>query len=636
MGYNIHYDIAAIALLLIISVYFFYSSNVKYRRAVVFEYFVGSVFVATVFDLIAIFVSRIPSGVPLVVEYLLNDIYFLAVNAAAMIYFIYIYVSSFDGKFRLREFVALGGFYSIIVVMLIINPFTKWIFYFDENGVYISGPYHFTLYVISLAYLLMAFVRSVAFHRRLSTWQKICVYTFSAMMVGVVIFQAYYPKHMVLQYAEALSCLLFCFSLENPSDYQEKGLDIYNQVAFYDVFNFYASREKKFQVLAVQIDGLTMINEMFGISSGNEVVKEVANLLTSCVNKKKVFRLNGATFCILGSFSKDRWEEIQENITDRFRHPFLVSGTQISLNAPMCMLYYPDKVHSLDDAIDMITHALKQARNNAEQTVVIADDVILEKSRREGLVVQAVKNALVNDGLEVYYQPIYSTYDGRFTRAEALVRLHDEKLGWISPDEFIPLAEQKGLIVEVGAAVFCKVCQFIQRERIWEKGMERIDVNLSAVQCMQENLAERLIDLMDAYHVPYKAINLEITETAAVVSKENLRRNMEKLLEKGVNFSMDDYGSGYSNTMTIIEYPFTVVKLDKSILWTAMKKTQAMHALKYTIAMLNEMGFEVITEGIENTQMAAKLQMLGCQLHQGYYYSKPLPEREFLEVCQQQ
>ncbi len=167
------------------------------------------------------------------------------------------------------------------------------------------------------------------------------------------------------------------------------------------------------------------------------------------------------------------------------------------------------------------------------------------------------------------------------------------------------------------------------------RGIEYVDVNLSVVQCMQSTLYMQLLDIMKRFELPYHCISLEITETAAVLSQETLIENMDKLREYGINFSLDDYGTGFANTAAVVKYPFHAVKLDKSMVWSAMEDAKALSALKYSIAMLKEMGMELIAEGVEELEQAQLLEEMGCDFFQGYYYSKPVCGAEFLEKLAQ-
>jgi EAL domain-containing protein (putative c-di-GMP-specific phosphodiesterase class I) len=202
-------------------------------------------------------------------------------------------------------------------------------------------------------------------------------------------------------------------------------------------------------------------------------------------------------------------------------------------------------------------------------------------------------------------------------------------MGYLNPEEFIPMAEKNGMILKIGEFVFRTVCQMMARERIWEKGIDYIEVNLSVVQCMQEDICEMLYGIMDEYEVPYSCINLEITET--VLSKDILWDTMERMVVGGVTFSLDDYGTGYSNLTNILKYPFHIVKLDKSMVWSAMEDERAMLALKHTVAMVLDLDMYIVAEGVETEEMVKTLTELGCEYLQGYYFSRPVCEADFLE-----
>ena len=248
------------------------------------------------------------------------------------------------------------------------------------------------------------------------------------------------------------------------------------------------------------------------------------------------------------------------------------------------------------------------------------------------MLVQILKDALSQNQFEVYYQPIYSIKKNKYTTAEALIRLNNTEFGFVSPEEFIPVAERNGLILMIGEYVFRSVCKFIIHNKIWEKGIEYIHVNLSVIQCMQEKMHEQLLSIMDYYGLEYKYIELEVTDTAAVVSSETLMRNMRYLIEKNMGFALDDYGMGYSNTSSILKYPFHTIKIDKSIIWSAMKDEKARKLLQHTIAMFRDMGIVLVAEGVETKEMASMLKKMKCDYLQGFLYSKPVTAEGFLKL----
>ena len=363
-------------------------------------------------------------------------------------------------------------------------------------------------------------------------------------------------------------------------------------------------------------------------------MKEIAEYLLEIAGKQKVYHMSGAQFVIMGISPLEEWTELLQVVHDRFRQPFVAGKMEIALSASMCMMTYPDTVERLEDAIDMIEYSLNKAKTSGDEIVVYADKEILEKGKREALLLQLIRTALREESFDVFYQPIFSVEQQRYTTAEALVRLHTKELGFVSPEEFIPIAEKNGLVVEIDDLVFRKVCRFYKEQKLEEKGIEYIHVNLSVIECMQEKLCEKLLRTMDEFGLDYSRIQFEITETAAVASKEVLRNTMEKLIKYGIEFAMDDYGTGFSNTATIINYPFSTIKLDKSMIWSAMEDEKAMIALKHMISMSKELKLHIIAEGVESLAQANHLAVLGCDYFQGYFFSRPLDEEDFLKVIQ--
>lgn len=630
--YNVYFDYSALALLGTILILFSHMHNTRNQKMNMVGMTICTIIVATILDLVTVAIDTNQIPIPVTINYILNSLYLLLSGSVSVFYYNYIYIlSRGNAPLTSSEVLKNAVGYFGILGLLVVNCFTPCVFYFNEAGFYTHAEMFWLLYGIASLYLIATIVLIVRYPERFNGFQKFTVVFYSCAILFCIILQVMNPKVLITQFVEALSCSLILYSLDNPADYRNKSLGMLNQLAFVDCFNGMIASGKKFIILGIRIEGISNINELLGRSFGDQTLADVARILKEIGGKRYSFYLDGSDFCLVGEYSNTELEQLEERIRYAFKDPLMVCQSQIRLSVPMCKIVCPENAKTIDETLALIHGALDTAEKNNGDIVEVDSDIVAY-GKRESYIVQALKTAIAEHTFEVYYQPIYNVEEQCYTRAEALVRLNDPVLGPISPAEFIPIAEEKGLIIEIGSIIFRDVCKMLSREQVWEYGIERVDVNLSAIQCMYENMADSLLDIMDSYRIPYKSINFEITETAAVISKEVLKRNMEKLLDKGVNFSMDDFGTGYSNTITISEYPFSVVKLDKSMLWSAMENPNALTALKHTIAMIDEMGFEIITEGVETLEMAEKLQELGCYLHQGFYYTKPLSESKFLET----
>ena len=198
----------------------------------------------------------------------------------------------------------------------------------------------------------------------------------------------------------------------------------------------------------------------------------------------------------------------------------------------------------------------------------------------------------------VYYQPIYSVREQRFNSAEALLRLKDEKYGFISPEIFIPAAEKSGAIHKIGAFVLEEVCRFIASEEYKMLNIDYIEINLSVAQCMENNLASQVLETLDKYNVLPSQINLEVTETAASDSQKTMIENLSALNDAGISFSLDDFGTGYSNMRRIASLPLDIVKLDKSFA-DLEGNPRLQIVLHNTIKMIKDMDMQIVVEGVE-------------------------------------
>ncbi|MDD7177117.1 MAG: EAL domain-containing protein, partial [Lachnospiraceae bacterium] len=284
--------------------------------------------------------------------------------------------------------------------------------------------------------------------------------------------------------------------------------------------------------------------------------------------------------------------------------------------------------------VNLLTYLKYTGSFHTYLTAGTVNDIADEKDRRmfqlRGEIDSIISNAVAERRFQMYYQPIYSTKEKRFLSAEALIRLKDEKYGFISPELFITVAEKNGMILQIGDFVLDEVCGFLSRCERDGLPIDYIELNLSMNQCMRPDLKENVLSYMNKYHLRPDQINLEITETAANTAQDIVEDNIIRLSEEGISFSLDDYGTGYSNLSRIMALPFHIIKLDKSLA-DRVDDSRMKILLKNTIRMLKEIGMEIVVEGVETKETLDQFAKLGCDFIQGYYFSKPLPEQEFVE-----
>ncbi len=633
MRYIYHYDIAAFFVSLVVLFNVFIKQRIPTRVSKAFKFLAIDLFFANIFDIITIFTISYYSMVPVWLNYLLNILSLLTYNSLPVFYIISIISSTMteDEKFPLKVKFFVFIPITLVILLIITTPITKSVIYFDSTGKYCIGPLFDVLTVTGFIYLIMVAVHGIMKRKSLRTEQAVTIIVYTLSTIIALIISNIYISLLIPLFFASLSVLITYLSLDNPSEYTDPIMDIYNKKAFMITTASYYNSNKSFYVLGAQLEGISYLNESIGYNNLNKLLILLARRLCGICGKNNIFRLSGSKIAII--FNPD-----EKNIDDKllelqllFTQTVKVSNIELSPKVKMALFQCPEAADHYIKLNDLIFDTLNSPLAESGK-IFNANKNVLEKSRREYIIVQMLKQALSQNKFEVYYQPIYSVKDKKFTTAEALVRLNNSELGFVSPEEFIPLAERNGLILLIGEFVFRSVCKFIIHNRIWEKGIEYIHVNLSVIQCMQEKMHEQLLSIMDYYGLEYKYIQLEITETAAVASSDTLLKNMELLIEKNMNFALDDYGTGYSNTSSILKYPFRCIKLDKSIIWAAMKNQKAKKLLLHTIAMFKDMGIELVAEGIETQEMADELIKMKCDYLQGFLYSKPITSDALLKL----
>lgn len=626
MKYNIHYDIAAIILTVVILIHYYHRKTIKQPQSHVFTRLMWLSLLTDVLDIVTVVIDEYRFSALTV--YSVNVVYLILFNMAPFLYYLYLLTlirhrELWTWKDKMILYVPV----TCVAVLICTSPFTRWIFYYNPAEGYCHGGGFFLLYIVAFIYMAETVAITLRYRAQMTVWQRSSVYLYLLASAAGILIQIFLPELLMLQFATALSLLVLYMSLENPDDDDDKLLGIYNRRGFEKVVSAAIDAEERFQLLVVTARNFQIVRETVGVSFCQVMMKQAMGHLKVTVKPCLLFSISEERFAVMVD-GRRKTEEIIGALQQEFGQPIVSGDMNIQIRIDILQIDYPTEVSSIEDVMDSIDYAEAFQTEGNDDRVLHSSSELLNKMRYENRISQAMQQALDNGTFKVFYQPIYSTKEGRYNSAEALIRLIDDELGFISPEEFIPMAEKNGMILKIGEFVFRTVCEMMARERIWEKGIDYIEVNLSVVQCMQEDICEMLYGIMDEYDIPYSCINLEVTET--VIAKDILWNTMERMTVGGVTFSLDDYGTGYSNLTNVLKYPFHIVKLDKSMVWYAMENERAMCALRHTVAMMQDLDKHIVAEGVETREQRDILEELGCHYLQGYYFSKPVPEPDFL------
>lgn len=475
-----------------------------------------------------------------------------------------------------------------------------------------------------------------AMHIRKLAFSKLTIIALSEIAILIVMLLQYYtPRVTHIDFVISTGLLVLYLVAQNQSEMVDRGTQVLNRNMLDELLRNNISYKRRFDLLVLAIDDFKFVNKTFGVTAGDMMLMQVAQFLTTVAKRGKVYRYGADQFALeieAGDISIDKALGL---VRERFRHPWITEDVSVMLSTTISCVSYPEDGATVANVIDVIDYSVLSAKAKGKGAVVFAKDLDLHALRREKAIEKAVEKAMLNDTFEVHYQPIFNTEKQCYTSAEALVRLKDDLLGNIPPDVFIPIAERNGTIVKLGMMIFERVCKFIAKENLRETSIEYIEVNVSVVQCMQRDFVDDLLEIMKKYNVSTDQINLEVTETAAANSLAVLQENIERLHAQGISFSLDDYGSGYSTLGYIHQLPFHIIKLDRLMVWDAFANERAGITLKYTVGMLKELKVRIVAEGVETQEQQARLEDIGCDYLQGWYYSKAVPEDEFIQIIKQ-
>ena len=379
------------------------------------------------------------------------------------------------------------------------------------------------------------------------------------------------------------------------------------------------------------LDRFKYINDTLGHSSGDIIIQKVAERLKSCVRPgATVARLGGDEFIVLLE-RVHYYEEITttaQSIIDALEEPFNVRNVELSITASLGIAVYPkdgDTPGMLMKSADLAMYKVKeQGKDNyLYYTSSLRIDLDRKTHFEKGL-----RQALEKNEFTLYYQPQLDIRSLRIVGAEALIRWQNPEFGLISPGEFIPMAEETGLIVPIGEWVLRTA---IKEAMHWNESGHRLKVavNVSALQFQKKNCVELVQQILWSAKFDPKYLELELTESVALLHPENVIVKLQALRQLGVNISIDDFGTGYSSLSYLKDLPVTTVKIDRSFIKDITTDRRDKAVVAAIVAMAKTMEFNIIAEGVEKEAQLAILSELKCDQVQGFLFSKPLPAEDF-------
>lgn len=521
-----------------------------------------------------------------------------------------------------KKYLIPSCFASLVVYILPIY------YYHEKDVIYTFGPSVLMTYVFTILLVICILYYIIRYRKQLNPKRRSAVLMWMAVWVVAAFIQFMNNQLLLVGFACAIGLMILFFTMENPDANLDKQLGCFNSHALFEYVNQEFNRENDFSAIFISMGHYQKQNELDKV---NIFIKDLVTYLDKR-NGIKIFK-NVKPELIIIFPDEDSMQRCFDDIQLHFqpKKNEMAEKMQDILYYPHFVLVHNARIAQNADELFRMLQYFKKKAGLMEEMVISVDEELVKESHEKENMEEIIIEALDEDRVEVFYQPIYSMKSNRFDSAEALVRIRNRDGSMIPPGKFISVAEETGLIIKLGERVFEKTCQLIKNCELEKYGIKYVEVNLSVVQCNQENLASSFMKIMDKYEINPAMINLEITETASVQTKRILLKNMAMLIDYGVAFSLDDFGNGQSNLDYLIDMPVSIMKLDMNMTRAYFDKEKAKYVVRATVNMVHDMQLKVVAEGIETKEQLAAMKKIGIDYIQGYYFSKPLPTAEFLE-----
>ena len=543
---------------------------------------------------------------------------------------------------RIKSDFRIGFFYffPLIGYLLLVysNFFNQRIFNYvllSEGISYVRGDLMPLYDYCGFYFMVFSLIQLFIIRKRLSVEKFLAMLLVYPVNVLAILIQDMYLQLMTGMFGASLSVLMLAFFVFRPDESIDLETGLSSYIPFEnDIENLILSGRRGI-VIFCKISNDSEIRSLTDVRVYRKILRSVADVLVKeryrgLLSTSDFYYLRGGLYAniLQGRFDRNIIKKQIDKLVERYCEGYSGAGYDVQLDMCICSVLVPDDIADKEELMkfsERIQNLIEPWKPVQYSEISFDREFVILNS-----IDSIIEDAIRHNRFEMYYQPIYSLKDKTYKCAEALIRLNSEEFGSISPSVFIPAAEKTGRIVHIGDFVIKDVCRFLSQHSPEELGVDYIEVNLSIIQCMQADMAVKIKKYMAEYNINPNWINFEITETAADGAYERVLETMHEISAEGVRFSLDDYGSGYSNLHRVMSFPYKVIKLDKSLTDEA-EDPEKRRILEEAIKLIKSMGARIVVEGVESKEISDWFEAQGCDFIQGFYYAKPMSEREYLD-----
>jgi diguanylate cyclase (GGDEF)-like protein len=504
-----------------------------------------------------------------------------------------------------------------------------------KTGFYVVDNHiDYVFFALSVYYVILVALQLIKNSAITKAEYLVISFSYSALLLFAFIFYTIFPKILLSGSIATLAIMILLFFLQSKENSLDTVTNLPSRFSLKNTLKHYTAknRAQSMDILLVSISNLTEINDKHGYTTGDIVLRSFSNFLSKEFGKHNTFRYTNTEFVLILKHKTARtYSKAINAINAKKEDGWIILGEKMTIECSYATMSYPSNVTSFEDIVTVLDHYTSKIENVLTKEVLHISPSVLLNIKRRNSIIRELREHVLNHHISIQYQPIYSLDSKKIVNIEALMRLNTDVLGKVSPYEFISIAEDTYLIVELGQILVEEVCILINSMEEMNIDFERVSINISSLQLFDDGFIENITRVMKDKNVSTSRIMLELTETIMISNFDKLNFLISKLKALGFSISLDDYGTGYSNYVKLAKLPFDEVKIDKSILHYISENDGEYSNLFSIIKSFKNKGLSIVMEGVETSSHFELSKSLEVDMVQGYYFSRPIDKHDLLK-----
>ena len=424
--------------------------------------------------------------------------------------------------------------------------------------------------------------------------------------------------------------------------YHDILTDLPNRILFKDRLGLAVIQARRnraeLAVMFVDLDRFKLVNDTLGHVKGDELLQHVSGRLKNCLRRGDTLaRIGGDEFTAVLPELRDRQdaEIIAEKFLESLRQPFFLDGKEVYISASIGIAVYPSDGDSIDELLRHADIAMYYVKSQGKNAHAFYESSMLDASYQKVALEQSLRRALEQNELEMYYQPQVDVLTGEIVGAEGLMRWNHPERGLLTAGEFLPFAEENGLMVPISDWMLGALCRDLLQWNAVGGESVRLSLNISPHYLDHGDFFDKIRDALSRFNISPSQIEVEITENVCIRNPQYAIEQLNRLCQLGVSIAIDDFGTGYSSLSYLHRFPVHTIKIDQSFVKEIQRENGHFPVVMAIISIAHGLGLNLVAEGVETKTQAQYLEQSGCKIMQGYFYYQPLSRLQFLELLRE-